>query len=52
MPRKPSSSPIGYGLVLGWARLRSGGLAASVLLHATINFVASAPLWWPLVAGA
>lgn len=42
--------PVAYGLVLGWARLRTGGLTASMLLHATINVVASSPLWWPLVA--
>jgi len=28
-----------YGAVLGWARLRSGGLTAPILLHATINGV-------------
>ena len=31
-----------YGLVLGWARVRTGGLAASILLHMTINAAASA----------
>jgi membrane protease YdiL (CAAX protease family) len=30
-----------YGVVLGWARLRSGGLAAPVLLHASINALAT-----------
>lgn len=33
--------PAFYGLVLGWARLRSGGLLAPILLHAAINGVAS-----------
>ncbi len=30
-----------YGLVLGWARLRSGNLRASILLHMIINAVAT-----------
>jgi membrane protease YdiL (CAAX protease family) len=32
------------GLVLGWARLRSGGLAAPFLLHALFNAVAAVPI--------
>ena len=31
-----------YGLVLGWARLRSGGLASPILLHMAINGVVMA----------
>lgn len=35
-----------YGLVLGWARLRSGGLAAPIALHIGINGTVSAILLW------
>lgn len=35
-----------YGLVLGWARLRSGGLAAPIALHVGINGTVSAILLW------
>jgi membrane protease YdiL (CAAX protease family) len=33
-----------YGVVLGWARVRTGGLAASIGLHMTINAVAAGTL--------
>jgi membrane protease YdiL (CAAX protease family) len=33
-----------YGIVLGWARVRTGGLAAPILLHMTINAVVTATL--------
>jgi membrane protease YdiL (CAAX protease family) len=33
-----------YGIVLGWARLRSGGMRAPIALHMTINGVATAVL--------
>jgi membrane protease YdiL (CAAX protease family) len=33
-----------YGLVLGWARMRSGGLASPILLHVLINGVVMALL--------
>jgi membrane protease YdiL (CAAX protease family) len=31
-----------YGYVFGWARLRTGGIAASVLMHTTVNGLVSA----------
>ena len=34
-----------YGLVLGWARLRSGTLKASILLHISLNSMATALLF-------
>jgi membrane protease YdiL (CAAX protease family) len=40
-----------YGIVLGWAGLRTGGVLAPWLLHVAVNAVGSATLWWPLVAG-
>jgi membrane protease YdiL (CAAX protease family) len=33
-----------YGIVLGWARVRTGGLLAPILLHLTINGVVTATL--------
>jgi len=36
--------PAFHGLVLGWARLRSGGVLAPILLHAAINGIASLDL--------
>jgi membrane protease YdiL (CAAX protease family) len=31
-----------YGLVLGWARLKTGNLRAAIVLHMLINGVATA----------
>lgn len=36
------STIVVYGLVLGWARLRTGNLRASIVLHMIINAVATA----------
>src|SRR4029078_12723586 len=33
-----------YGVVLGWARVRTGGLVAPVLLHMTVNAAAAGVL--------
>ena len=47
----PSHGPLGailpgvLGLVFGWARLRSGGLAAPILLHATNNLLVTMLTW-------
>lgn len=37
--------PMTSGFVLGWARLRSGGLLAPIALHVGINLVSSFPVW-------
>lgn len=42
----------GYGVVLGWARARTGSVLVPWLLHATVNLASSASLWWSLAVGA
>ncbi len=37
--------PFTTGAILGWARVRTGGLAAPIALHALINLIGSAGLW-------
>jgi len=38
-------APTLYGFVFGWARLRTGGILAPILLHVGVNLVLSSRLW-------